>query len=175
MLLSSNWLHAAKDPAAQGKLVDEAAALVKANPGNAEVAEVVQQLSQMPPASPEIGNRIQAIVTEIASNGAGQNMENKPLVVVGTLHNGKSFTTDDWKGKVVMVDFWATWCGPCLAELPRMKKAYADFHDKGFEIISVSCDENVEALNEFLKKNPDMPWPQLFDASNPGWHALATK
>ena len=61
------------------------------------------------------------------------------------------------EGKVVLIDCWATWCGPCLAEVPNMLEQYGKYHDKGFEIIGYSCDTNVEALLKFvIKENP--PW-----------------
>jgi thiol-disulfide isomerase/thioredoxin len=99
----------------------------------------------------------------------------KPFVLAGPGVDGRPFSTERWKGKVVLVDFWATWCGPCRAELPRVKKAYADFHSRGLEVVGVSCDNNGSSLAQFLAENPDMPWPQLFDAAHPGWNALAVQ
>jgi thiol-disulfide isomerase/thioredoxin len=61
------------------------------------------------------------------------------------------------EGKVVLIDCWATWCGPCLAEVPNMMKQYELYHDKGFEIIGYSCDRDVKALLEFLIKEKP-PW-----------------
>lgn len=71
---------------------------------------------------------------------------------------------DDYKGKVVLLDFWATWCPPCRAELPRVVAAYNQYHSKGFEIVSVSLDQPGQgpALLQFIKDN-NMTWPQIYD------------
>lgn len=79
---------------------------------------------------------------------------------------GKPLSIAKYKGKVVLVDFWATWCGPCVAELPNVLKAYQKYHDKGFEIIGISLDEDRDALTSFIKKK-EMPWKQYFDGK--GW------
>ena len=173
MLLLADWMHSSKDAAAQSKLVDDAQALAKAHPENHEIAMVLQQLGQLPAASPDVSKKLETVVAQVESSRPPKSLENKPLTLAGVKPDGQPFSTEQWKGKVILVDFWATWCGPCKEELPRVKKAYADFHDKGLEIVGVSCDQNVEDLNGFLTVNKDMPWPQLFDASKPGWHDLA--
>jgi thiol-disulfide isomerase/thioredoxin len=88
--------------------------------------------------------------------------------------NGQPLSVGALKGKVVMVDFWATWCGPCRAELPNVIATYQKFHAQGFEIIGVSLDDDRSKLDAFLKKQDGMTWPQFFDGQ--GWsNALAVK
>ena len=87
---------------------------------------------------------------------------------------GKPLSAASRKGKVLLVDFWATWCPPCRAELPNVIRTYGKYHDKGFEIIGVSLDSERDTLNTFLKKQDGMTWPQYFDGQ--GWsNKLAVK
>jgi thiol-disulfide isomerase/thioredoxin len=98
------------------------------------------------------------------ATGRRLGLPGNPIEVKGTTIAGEPFDVTQYKGKVVLVDFWATWCGPCLAEMPHIKQVYADYHDKGFEIVGVSLDYKKEALEEYVKSEK-IAWVQLFHES----------
>lgn len=86
------------------------------------------------------------------------------------LLTGRRVSSASLKGNIVVVDFWATWCVPCVEEMPRMKRIYEQFHAKGVEFIGISLDMPAEQggrekLIAFLKEN-EVPWPQTYDGMN---------
>lgn len=84
----------------------------------------------------------------------------KEMPVWGTDLQGNSISPESLDGKVVLLDFWATWCGPCIAEFPELKILHEKYHEKGFEIIGFSVDSDLGNLRTYLKKNP-LPWTVL--------------
>jgi len=98
-------------------------------------------------------------------SGEATHTVGKPLDISFTAVDGRKVDLKQMKGKVVLVDFWATWCGPCVAEVPALKKTYDAYHAKGFEIIGISLDDKKRDLLDFTKKH-EMAWPQHFDGQH---------
>lgn len=107
-------------------------------------------------------------------------LTSKPLEMDFTAVDGRPVDLKQLRGKVVLIDFWATWCGPCIAELPNVKQVYAAYHDKGFEVVGIALENGKlqpgdtpeqaaakhvaakKVLTDFTTKE-NMPWPQYYD------------
>ena len=99
-----------------------------------------------------------------AQNPALALLQLAPAFIVTTL-DGSSFNLDQMKGRVVLVDFWATWCGPCMEELPQIKQIAKDFAGQPLVILSISWDEDEQTWKKFVAKN-QMTWPQYRDTDH---------
>jgi thiol-disulfide isomerase/thioredoxin len=89
-------------------------------------------------------------------------LKTKPLDLKYTAADGREVDVAKLRGKVVLVDFWATWCPPCVAEVPKIVEAFQKHHSQGFEIVGVSLDQDKDAMTSFTARK-GMSWPQYFD------------
>jgi thiol-disulfide isomerase/thioredoxin len=86
------------------------------------------------------------------------NVIGSEIVIDGALASGESFDWASLRGKVVLIDFWATWCQPCLKLMPELEQLHAEHHQQGLEIVGISLDNDRTALDEFLAERK-LPWP----------------
>jgi YVTN family beta-propeller protein len=183
--MTVQWWKANKDAAQQFKIASQFAEVAKANPSDPGVMfQAVTMLGQGP-ASRATKVRIEQIILDdlkgdgprqlaerIEANRARRTHEGKPITLAGDTLEGKPFSTDGWKGRVIVVDFWATSCAACKQDLPMLRALYDRYHDKGLEIVGVPSDRKAE-LVPFMQTNKDIAWPQLPMKGPPGFHKLA--
>ncbi len=108
-------------------------------------------------------------MTEFARNGL-KDMDVQRQLAVGsepiafsvTSTSGEKLSPAQYKGKVLLLDFWATWCRPCLAEMPNVKRVYEKYKSEGFEIVGISLDRSRASLDKYIEAQ-GISWPQYFD------------
>ena len=95
--------------------------------------------------------------------------EGEPAYLKAALLNGGDFDLSQHRGKIVMINFWATWCGPCREEMPHLQALYERYQSLGFTLLGVNVEEDSENAAAWLEETP-VTFPILFDSEN-----LATK
>jgi thiol-disulfide isomerase/thioredoxin len=128
-----------------------------------------QQLAAQAAATPPRPPQQQAVLTKTANAvpEAKNDFAGQPLSLQFSAADGSPVDLAKLHGKVVLVDFWATWCGPCMREVPNVVAAYAKYHSQGFEIVGISLDKDKDTMLRVTQQK-GMTWPQYFDGK--GWN-----
>ena len=130
--------------------------------GPAEKGRAILQELDGESVPPEVRSKARSALGKLERIG-------KPVEFKFKALDGRQVDLAEMKSKVVLVDFWATWSAPCIEEIPQLLEAYRKFHNRGFEIIGISLDEDKGALASLVKAKK-MPWPEHFDGR--GWKNL---
>lgn len=166
-------------------LVAQTADLMKAAPGDQKTAMLAMQLAsaleQIPDGEDVAANAMRTFgpilesspdpkIKELGESFAGKlrllELPGKPMTISGALLDGTPFNQKSLAGKVVLVDFWATWCGPCVAEIPNVLEQYEKYRAKGFEVVGISLDEEKDKVDAFIAEHK-IPWPIIY--AGKGW------
>ena len=182
-----------QDMEAAEALVPRIGAVLEKNPDDPQSAQLAMQfagaLEHMPGGTAVAGKayatfgeafakssnpQIKAMAEGFAGMLRRLSLIGNEMEISGTNLDGQPFDQKSLAGKVVLVDFWATWCGPCIAEMPNVLAAFEKYHDKGFEVVGISLDTDRDALETFLKEK-EIPWTILYEEpQGQGWqHPLA--
>lgn len=149
----------------KGIYLNRETSLCFVNPPDANTCSLQVSFNTFTPTIPDQQIELGTIALEESGRIESVTLENLPGKVIeieGMTLEGQIFEWEKYRGKVVLIEFWATWCGPCLREIPHLKEVYAKYRDRGFEIVGISVDEDLKALKTGLAKH-DFPWTVLSD------------
>jgi len=162
------------------------ASFIKANPGTFVSLDALKSFRAQDPDYNKLAPLYEVLSPSVKNSDAGKKfaatLDVMKVTAIGVIApdfvqnspEGKPIKMSDFRGKYLLIDFWASWCGPCRAENPVVVKAYAKYHDKGFEILGVSLDNPTDKEKWVAAIQKDgLTWPQVSDLK--GWKSEVTQ
>ncbi|HVW01178.1 MAG TPA: TlpA disulfide reductase family protein [Planctomycetaceae bacterium] len=133
-----------------------------------ETADAYEELAKVAAKSPN--EQVAEFSEQFEGAARRLRLPGHPIRIEGETLEGQKLDWDAYKGKVVLIDFWATWCPLCIREIPNIRKEYQQYHDRGFEVVAISLDEKMSTMKRFLE-NEELPWINIVssDAEKRGW------
>ena len=190
-LLAADAIRA-EDDATRAAVADRYAERATERPGSEALAGVGGDLLKLPGTDVAFQERVLGVMEEVLTSEPAAALAarsrvrieaerklaalvGEPLVLEGSTADGGRISTADWRGRVILVDFWATWCIPCIVELPEVVKTYERYQDRGLEVLGVSWDAAAEDVAAFLEKHPGVTWPHLFEEGQEVMHPISER
>lgn len=146
-------------------------------PADIELAERTMMMLDRDPSglaqefARQVGNTFESL-SSIDSNAAWiagwaqrQLLLQSPINIEGQTIQGDSFDWNAYRGKLVLIEFWATWCGPCHDQMAEVLALYDQYHDDGFDVVGIATDENLAVVQSFVR-NADLPWTTIHSPAN---------
>lgn len=160
-----------RDPALpqQASLLTYLADVLGDKPVRPQVLELVEEV--LPHLKEGEGSKLEQKVEALESVVRRLELPGKPIEMEGKLLSGDKIDWKKYRGKVVLIDYWATWCGLCHAELPNIRRMHKKYKEQGFEVVGISLDEDPAKVRKFLE-NQGIPWPTLVghEPKTQGWN-----
>lgn len=165
-LLQPATIAALQSDAAAGIAVINQLQSGRGGPGDTDAVKAIEAYLEKHPSgefAPLFGNLLSELKTqeELQKNFAKLQPGSPVPDFQATSIDGEPVRLADYRGKVVLLDFWASWCPPCVASMPKLKRLHEQFSEKGFEIIGISADHDEQVLRRFVERM-DLPWKQVW-------------
>ena len=157
-----NALNRHTDPEVQAELLSSALASASRAGDTTKAVDYYNRLASEHP-NYEMLEFISSLYSPYRNIAVGKMIPDYSVV---SLEDSTVFLTrDEFLGSVYLIDFWATWCGPCIGELPNLNEAYDKYKDSGFQVLSIAVDDEKEEIAKFREEEWEMPWLHAFH----GW------